>query len=516
MNETDKRLIANSNVMIIDDFPTNLELIIEQLRSHNINLFIVHEAKNAFEAVKRDKPDLVLLDIAMPEVNGFEICTQIKSDSDIADIPIIFLTALMEKDDILKGFQLGAVDYITKPFNREELISRVITHLKLKKAQAELLKHTNNLDELVKKRTMELEETNMALRKEIKERKKAELEIVIREQHYRTLFDLSPDTVITLDLTGKIELINKTGVELFGFKKEDEVLQNSIISFFHPEDKHLLLQVLAVAEKHRNYELNRGFEHRIIRKNNEIRYIESKWDLIKNNIAKDRSILLVSRDITQSKIVQRQILSTTIKTEEKERSRLAKDLHDGLGALLSTIKLYLNMIISDELNKNEIQPTLAQIFELITMAIRTTKEISANIKPAMLLEAGLVKSVENFCHKLNQTGLICIDFNAERLNYSLDENTQIILFRIINELINNTLKHAKAQNAGIILFSNYNRLNLIYTDNGCGFDIDAAMAKYSGSMGLANIQNRLKSIQGKCLFDSKIGQGMKAEIELLL
>lgn len=122
-------------VLVVDDVEKNLQLIGNLLADKGISIILASNGKQAITAAKKAKPDLILLDIAMPEMDGYDACDVLKKDKATRDIPIIFLTAKNESDDIIKGFAYGAVDYITKPFNKDELISRVLTHLELKKSR---------------------------------------------------------------------------------------------------------------------------------------------------------------------------------------------------------------------------------------------------------------------------------------------------------------------------------------------------------------------------------------------
>lgn len=125
-------------ILIVDDVPNNIMVAGNILREQSYKIVY---ATSGFEALKRLKKydfDLILLDIMMPGMDGFEVCRRIRSDPLAVDIPIIFLTAKTNKQDIVAGFELGAVDYVTKPFNGPELLARVKTHLQLKRARAEL------------------------------------------------------------------------------------------------------------------------------------------------------------------------------------------------------------------------------------------------------------------------------------------------------------------------------------------------------------------------------------------
>ncbi|MCM8529801.1 MAG: response regulator, partial [Lentisphaeraceae bacterium] len=149
MSENEKR------ILIVDDTPTNIRVLVPILMDHG--KFQINIANNGLDALKlleKIVPDLILLDVMMPDLDGFETCKRIKNTSHLKDIPIIFLTAKNETEDLAKGFELGAADFVSKPFNSVELIARVKTHIELK-TNRDLLK--TRLEKLVHERTIQLE-----------------------------------------------------------------------------------------------------------------------------------------------------------------------------------------------------------------------------------------------------------------------------------------------------------------------------------------------------------------------
>ena len=135
-------------VLVADDNPNNVQIIALLLRELKYKIIIAINGEAAVDLVDRARPDLILMDVMMPGMDGFEACEIIKIKPENENIPVIFLTALSEKVNIVKGFEVGGVDYITKPFNKEELISRIRTHLELKFARDKMQQMTNHLVEL--------------------------------------------------------------------------------------------------------------------------------------------------------------------------------------------------------------------------------------------------------------------------------------------------------------------------------------------------------------------------------
>ncbi len=133
-------------LLIVDDVPTNLKLLMTFLRELDFRVQVAQDGEDALEQVAYAKPDLILLDVMMPGIDGFETCHRLKADKTTCDIPVIFMTALSETVDKVKGFGVGAVDYITKPFQQEEVLARITAHLTVKKQQEELQQQNNELE----------------------------------------------------------------------------------------------------------------------------------------------------------------------------------------------------------------------------------------------------------------------------------------------------------------------------------------------------------------------------------
>lgn len=125
-------------ILVVDDNSRNLQVVGKILGKKGYKLSLVTSPEKGLKIAKEKKPDLILLDIMLPGIDGYEICEKLKAKTETSDIPVIFLTAKTETDDIVKGFECGAVDYVTKPFNPRELIARVKTHIELKRSREEI------------------------------------------------------------------------------------------------------------------------------------------------------------------------------------------------------------------------------------------------------------------------------------------------------------------------------------------------------------------------------------------
>lgn len=152
-----------ASIMIVDDEPANLKLLGDVLRQKGYSVRSFPRGRMALAAAAENPPDLILLDVNMPEMSGYEVCEQLKADPGLSEIPVVFLSALHETEDKVKGFQSGGVDFISKPFQFEEVYARVETQLKVHDLQRSLKVQNEHLEEVVDLRTRELAEANARL-----------------------------------------------------------------------------------------------------------------------------------------------------------------------------------------------------------------------------------------------------------------------------------------------------------------------------------------------------------------
>lgn len=214
-------------------------------------------------------------------------------------------------------------------------------------------------------------------------------------------------------------------------------------------------------------------------------------------------------------VAEKKVLNAILKTEEKERKRFANDLHDGLGPLLSTIKLSLSALVKTEqdISKLDIIKNAEKITE---EAITSIKEISSNISPHILKNYGLVSAIKKFSDKIVESGILKIDFQSNMGELRLETDLEVLIYRSVCELINNTIKHANAENVNINLnYNHHNKiLDILYDDDGIGCKIDEILNGNTKGMGLQNIESRISSVNGFIDIESKEEKGFHAYISI--
>ncbi len=199
-----------------------------------------------------------------------------------------------------------------------------------------------------------------------------------------------------------------------------------------------------------------------------------------------------------------------INTLEKERKRIATDLHDELGPILSAVRIQINHLQHPTEDDKKI---IAFANKHIDDAIAKTREISYNLLPNTLVRKGLVRAVQEYTGKLSQTHELQITFISPDMD--LPSEMSVNIYRIIQEIIHNTIKHAEAAQLVITLQNNSNKLVLLTADDGKGFDYDKIIEQNSG-LGLANLQSRAEILNAKFNFRSVPGYGSQYVIEIPL
>lgn len=327
------------------------------------------------------------------------------------------------------------------------------------------------------------------------------------EERFQELFDSTVDDIFVTNIHEDIIEVNKAACITLGYTKE-ELLKMKMSDIKSQQYK-------SSVSKNRRIIFEKGshqFDSEHLTKDGRIITVEFISRVITYN--NEKQILSVVRNISRRRMEERQVLSAVIHAEERERQRFAKDMHDGLGPLLSTIKLYVNELKSIASGQKEREEMVNYTNELIDEAVVATRNISNNLMPSVINEYGLVKAVMSFCEKVNKANKINIKCETENLEERLDQNLELIFFRVISELINNTIKHAKAKNIYILLIKNEDKLDLYFKDDGIGFNVEEILTTKNLGMGLKNIISRVKSINGKYSFNSIPQEGFTIKIEV--
>lgn len=212
---------------------------------------------------------------------------------------------------------------------------------------------------------------------------------------------------------------------------------------------------------------------------------------------------------------EKQLTATeaVLKGEEQERTRLAKDLHDGLGGMLSGIKYSFNTMKGNMIMTPENAQAFERSMEMLDSSIREMRRVAHNMMPEALVKFGLDVALSDFCNDINQTGALTVRYQSIGMgNAQIDQTTSITIYRIIQELINNTLKHAGAKNAIVQISKNEDAISITVEDDGIGFD--SRLLNMSKGIGWSNIQNRVEFLKAKLDVQSSSDKGTSVHIDI--
>ncbi len=342
--------------------------------------------------------------------------------------------------------------------------------------------------------------------RELIKQQEAELKFTENLRNYYKLANMLPLVTFFVDKNRQIKYINDFGLKLFKINKEKIENGVDIFDAVIPVNKdYFQKDILKVYDNQNVFEKQYQFN------------IEDKKyyfaGFFSPNVENDivTGILGVLIDITRLKEMQKEIEITAINTENKERKRFSADLHDGLGPLLSSIKLFISGL--DSASEDEKQEIINYVKNLIDDSIKSVRIISNNILPVSLTEKGLIEAINSFSQKLKLSK--GIDISIEKINiddFHFDNDTKAILFRVLQELINNTIKHAEASQINIKFEKDQNQIKIQYSDNGKGFDFDKTVNSDKAGLGLKNILNRINTLGGTIYFSSEEGKGLTVDI----
>lgn len=321
---------------------------------------------------------------------------------------------------------------------------------------------------------------------------------------YRSIFKGSNDGLLFVDENFKITNCNNSYLKLTGYElSELRGIDYKELMYIKETDWDSVFLKIASTQ-------NNKAEVEIIRKDGEIIPVEVSTYITDYD---DASYLwAVIRDLRERKSLENEVFSAMISAEENERERYAKELHDGLGPLLSTSMIYTHTII-EEKDMQLIQDYASRAYEILEDATKTVKDISNNLSPIILKEYGMVQAVRSFIEKAGHATQIKFTIKDE-LKTRLPETIEFTIYRTLVELINNSLKYSKAKELSIsFLPLHQDGIFIQYQDNGQGFDYEKAIADKKG-FGLFNLKNRIHKIGGEYIYRTSPGQGVQVSIKL--
>lgn len=337
--------------------------------------------------------------------------------------------------------------------------------------------------------------------KDITKRKEMEKALLESQQRLKNLTEATFEG-IGFSENGIIMDVNEQLAEML-FSDRKSLIGKAIVDFVAPESKELVLSMI-------NSNIEGSYEFWARRTDGSV--FPSEVRARREKIGGKQILVSAIRDLTERKETDRRILNAIIDAEERERNRFSCELHDGLGPMLTTLKLYFEWLAETPPGKKR-KNIAEKGNQYFNEAIHTLQEISNNLSPRGLNNLGVISAITDFIQRLNETDRIKIEFKFN-FKHRFEKNIEITLYRIITELINNTIKYAQATSIKIILsFDCINsKIMLLYSDNGKGFIVNEVFNNNKG-LGLMNITQRINTLDGKLNIKSNLGKGIKVKIE---
>lgn len=451
-------------VLYIDDEISNLNAFKSSFR-RQFEIYTALSADEGYKILETTHIEVVLSDQRMPGKSGIDF---FESILDLYPNPIrILITAYSDIHAVIDAINIGKVyQYVSKPWNDYDL--------KLTIENAYHLYH--------------LKEQNNKLN--IK---------------YRKVFAESSDPILLFDTKGRVIDYNKAALKFIGTNnKPINLLSINAIVKDKSDAEQIIEQLNAKG-------IVSGFECQIYGKNNKIKTCLISANKITNNYGEIISYQTIIKDITERSRINQLLLKKTIETQELERERIARDLHDGVGQSLAAIKLHLECLKANYSSNNSIENELEIIPVILKESIQNLRRICFNTLPLVLQEYGLLEAISELRSNVSSSDFE-IKFNHNSDFPALTKSLEISIFRIVQEFINNSIKHSKASEVSIKIKNNQEKIILTLKDNGIGFNINDL--ELSSGQGLKNIKTRIDSFNGEIKINSTLEVGTKFDIAI--
>ncbi len=480
-----------ANILIVDDDQQEIELLSEVLSSFGHSVLFLVESEYLFQKLESMHVDLVLMDIQMPGVDGITLLKQIKGHALYAEIPVIMVTG-QDDENVLHGcFELGAMDFISKPIKKLELKARVNTALEINQYIGKLAELNEGLEQKVRERTKELKES---------------------ENRLQDILDNGTALVYLKDLQGRYLFINKQYEKLFHLNSEEikgktdkDIFSLEMAEALQGNDKK-------VAENGRPLE----FEETVLHDDGVHTYISIKFPLFDSS-GNIYGICGISTDITDRKKVEierEEFSRKLVESQEAERKRIAMELHDGLGQNLNAMRDRIKRYSSEIPKQSKEIEELDLISSLVMESIEEVREISSNLRPPILDQLGLELAIESIIEKSMGSSNINISSNFKGLDGLFPKDMEINIYRIVQEGLTNIIKHSKAKKVSVEAKQEGKSVIIKISDNGKGFNMDEKLHGKGGGFGLQGISERAKMLGGTLTIDSAPGKGTTLEIKV--
>jgi PAS domain S-box-containing protein len=496
------------NILMVDDQPGKLltyEAILAELEENLIKATSAHEA---FEKLLKSDVAVVLMDVSMPEIDGFELANMIRQHPRFQKTAIIFVSAVHLTDlDRLKGYQHGAVDYLSVPIVPEVLRAKVRVFAELHRKNRQLERMNFELEARVADRTKELERRATALQR-------VNSALAQKNQELDAIVHTAPDIIFSRQADGARDYISGRFYEYTGAAPGSAV-GFGWLEYLHDEDRerstaHWLLCV----QTGRDYES----EYRLRGADGKYRWFRARAVPLRDQEGTILKWYGACSDIHDSKVLEQSIRDNAIELERKvdtrtaelrrlssrlmtlqdeERRRFAREIHDGLGQELAAAKMILDGILCKD-SSPVIRQSACETSELVDRAIQQVRTISHLLHPPLLDEVGLVSALRWYLEGLSDRSGIQTELAVDPPDLGrLKPELETAIFRIIQEALTNMYRHSGARHGLVSLTEKNGSIAVTVSDDGKGVEEQVIQLRpESIGVGIGGMRQRVRELGG--------------------
>ncbi len=497
------------NILMVDDQPGKLLSYEAVLADLNENLIKATSAKEALEKLLKTDVAAVLMDVSMPEIDGFELAEIIRQHPRFQKTAIIFISAVHLTDlDRLKGYQHGAVDYLSVPIVPEVLRAKVRVFAELHRKKMQLERMNVELEQRVADRTQELEQKAGDLQK-------LNRDLAQKNQELDAIVHTAPDIIFSRQADGARDYISSRFYEYTGAPLGSGV-GFGWLEYLHPDDKeHSLAHWMRCVQSGETYES----EYRLRGVDSKYRWFRARAVPLRDSQGEILKWYGTCSDIHDSKVLEQSIRDNALELErlvdsrtaelrrlsarlmtlqDEERRRIAREIHDGLGQELAAGKMILDGILAKD-SSPKIRQAAIEASQLVDRAIQQVRTISHLLHPPLLDEVGLVSALRWFLEGLSERSGIDVRLEVDPQDLGrLRSEIETAIFRIVQEALTNMFRHSGARNGSVSVLEREGNIVITIRDNGKGIDQRVVeLHPDSVGVGIGGMRQRVKELGGK-------------------
>jgi PAS domain S-box-containing protein len=451
-------------ILLVDDNPDNLVSLEAALDSLGEDLVLARSGTEALRYLLEHDFAAILLDVKMPDMDGFETAELIRSRKRSQHTPILFLTAYRNEEHLFRGYDLGAVDFLFKPIVPEILRSKVSVFVELS-------------------RSAQIQHAQAAV-------------LAKAEQKFRSLLEAAPDVMLITAEDGRIVLANSCADEFFGYSRQE--LLNRDIRMLVPEwslSTHGQVgELTAVCKDGRRVPAEITLSP--LQTEEGVLITSAIRDISQRKLNEER-IAEQSQQLQQANRELRQLSSRIVAIRDDERRRLGRELHDSQGQYLAAIKMNLELIEATESSLPAMQKTaLREAVALLERSMKEIRVISHLLHPPLLDEIGLQAVVPWFISSFSERSGIQVDLEMPKDIAKLPDTVELAVFRVLQECLTNVHRHSGSKIAKVRLQPNGETIVLEVSDEGTGLPASADPNQLGG-VGITGMRERVHELGGK-------------------